>query len=160
MTPHITHNLSVTVYRHAKFECHSLNIVREISIILQVKHVFKFESQLFIRLRKDHIDLSSDYVLSKHGGLCLNIFWNNGTFIIFTIKLWPWMKVEVNIIHTWCILMSEAVTVPGWMMMTLIVSEESLARDTRSRTHARTDTHTHTHTHKMSLPTLQTKSFA
>ena len=32
--------------------------------------------------------------------------------------------------------MSETVTVPSLMMMTLIVSEESLARDT--------DTHTHT----------------
>ena len=31
-------------YRHAKFECYSLNIVRDITIILQVKHV-KFEMQ-------------------------------------------------------------------------------------------------------------------
>ena len=42
-------------------------------------------------------------------------------------SVWPWMKVKVNIIHTWCI-MSEAVTVSN-LMMTFIVSEESLARD-------------------------------
>ena len=27
------------VYRHAKFECHSLNTVRDMSITVQVKHV-------------------------------------------------------------------------------------------------------------------------
>ena len=40
------------------------------------------------------------------------------------------MKVKVNIISMGCILMSEAVTVPSLTMMTLTVSEESLARDT------------------------------
>ena len=39
--------------------------------------------------------------------------------------------------------MSEAVTVPSLMMMTSIVSKESLARDRH------TDTHTHTHRHKV-----------
>ena len=49
--------------------------------------------------------------------------------------------------------MFEAVTVPSLMMMTSIVSEESLARDrrmharTHTHTHTHTDTHTHTHTH-------------
>ena len=42
--------------------------------------------------------------------------------------------------------MSEAVTVPSLMMMTAIVSEESLARDTHTRTLAHTHTHTHSHT--------------
>ena len=71
------------------------------------------------------------------------------------------MKVKFNIINTWCIPMSEAVHVLSSMMMTVIVSEESLARGThtyiththththtraRARTHARTHTHTHTHT--------------
>ena len=37
------------------------------------------------------------------------------------------MTVKVNIINIWCILMSVAVTVPNLMMMTLTVSEESLA---------------------------------
>ena len=49
------------------------------------------------------------------------------------------MKVKVNIINMRCILMSEAVTMPSLMMMT--VSEESLARDT----------HTHTHTHRLEV---------
>ena len=44
------------------------------------------------------------------------------------------MKVKVNIIITSCILMSEAVTVPSLMMMTSIISEESLARDTHTQT--------------------------
>ena len=59
------------------------------------------------------------------------------------------MKVNVNTINTWCILMSEAVSMPSLMMMTLIVSEELLARDARTHAacaYARTHTHTHTHT--------------
>ena len=38
------------------------------------------------------------------------------------------MKVKVNIISTLCILTSDEATVPSLMMMTLIVSHESLAR--------------------------------
>ena len=41
--------------------------------------------------------------------------------------------------------MSEAVTVPSLMMVTSIVSEESLL--TQARTHAHMHAHTHTHTH-------------
>ena len=37
---------------------------------------------------------------------------------------------KVNTISTRCIIISEAVTVPSLMMRTLIVSEESLTRDT------------------------------
>ena len=51
------------------------------------------------------------------------------------------MKIKVNIINTWCILMSEAVTEPTLMTMTLIVSEELYARDR----HAHRQTHKHTH---------------
>ena len=39
--------------------------------------------------------------------------------------------------------MSEAVAVPNLMMMTLIVSEESLARDRHTDTQTATDTDTH-----------------
>ena len=39
--------------------------------------------------------------------------------------------------------MSEAVTVPNWMMMTLIVSEESLARDIHTCARTRVCTHAH-----------------
>ena len=52
------------------------------------------------------------------------------------------MKVKVNIMTTSCILLSEAVTVPGLVMMTATVSEESLAIDR----HTDRDRQTHTHT--------------
>ena len=44
------------------------------------------------------------------------------------------MKVKVNIINMSCISMSEAVNVPSLIMMTSIVSKESLARDTHTQT--------------------------
>ena len=44
------------------------------------------------------------------------------------------MKVKVNIVNTRCIGMCEAVTMPSLMMITSIVSEESLARDTHTAT--------------------------
>ena len=44
------------------------------------------------------------------------------------------MKVQVNIINMRCIPMSEAVIVPNLTMMTLVVSEESLARDRHTDT--------------------------
>ena len=50
---------------------------------------------------------------------------------------------------------SEAVTMPRLTMITSIVSEESLVRDTD--THANTDTHTHRDTHTHTYYTLQTK---
>ena len=58
------------------------------------------------------------------------------------------MKVKVNIINTGCIPMFEAVTVSSLMMMTLIVSEELLARDreTNRQTERQRDTPPHTHT--------------
>ena len=46
-------------------------------------------------------------------------------------------KVKANIINTWCMTMSEAVTMRSLMMMTSIVSEESPARD--PHTHRQTD---------------------
>ena len=67
------------------------------------------------------------------------------------------MKVTINIINTLCIHISEAVTVPSLMMLTSIVSEESLARGTHTHTHTHnthtlTHTHTHTHTHNTRIP--------
>ena len=62
--------------------------------------------------------------------------------------------MKVSILNTWCILMSEAVTVPSLTVMTS-VSEESLARGTRhARAHAHTHTYTHTHTHTCVSPVL------
>ena len=56
------------------------------------------------------------------------------------------MMVKVNIINTQCINMSAAVTVLRLMMMTSIVSDQSLARDT----------HTHTHTHTLGVVNVKT----
>ena len=43
------------------------------------------------------------------------------------------MMVKVTIINSRCVHMPEAVSVPSLMIMTLIVSEESLAGDTQTR---------------------------
>ena len=59
------------------------------------------------------------------------------------------MMIKVNIINTRCILVSEAVIVQSLMIMTLIVSEESLARNTDTHTHTHTRIHTHSHSHTM-----------
>ena len=61
--------------------------------------------------------------------------------------------MKVNIINTFNIPMSEAVTVPTLMKMTLIVSEESLV------TNRQTDKHTHTHTHTRSIGVVYLKLF-
>ena len=47
------------------------------------------------------------------------------------------MKVKVNIINPWSILMSDAVTMPSLTMVTSTVSEESLAKDTHTQTQSR-----------------------
>ena len=57
------------------------------------------------------------------------------------------MKVKFSIIKTCCITMHEAVTVPNVMMMSSIVSEESLAKHTNTHTHTHSLTHSHTHNH-------------
>ena len=44
------------------------------------------------------------------------------------------MEVKVNIICTWRMPMSEAVTVPSLTMMAATVSKDSLARDTHTQT--------------------------
>ena len=49
------------------------------------------------------------------------------------------MKDKVNINNTRCILMSEAITVPSLMLMTVVVSEESLAGDRHTHTLTQTD---------------------
>ena len=56
--------------------------------------------------------------------------------------------------------MSEAVTVANLMIMTLIVSEDSLARDrlTDTRTHAHRHTHTHTHTRTHTHTDIHTRT--
>ena len=44
------------------------------------------------------------------------------------------MKIKINIINKRCVAMSEAVTIPRFMMMTSTVSKESFARDTDRQT--------------------------
>ena len=43
------------------------------------------------------------------------------------------MKVKVNIINTWCILVTEAVTMPSLTILASTLSEESLTRDTHTQ---------------------------
>ena len=122
-----------------------LNAIAEILsdiFLVWVKTLVKFETQLWpwlevkvIGLTKYFIDLSSDYLHGRFDGHCLKSFRNTRTFSIRYV--WPWMKVKVNIINTSHILISEAVTVPRLMIMTWIVSEESLARDRHTHTEGR-----------------------
>ena len=44
------------------------------------------------------------------------------------------MKIKVNVINTWSIIVTEEVTVPN-LMMTSAVSEELLVRDTQTHTY-------------------------
>ena len=78
----------------------------------------------------------------------MGIAWTASEIIEHLLFLWSvwWMKVKVNIINVWCMLMSEAVTMPI-LTMTLILSEESLARDTHTHIHAHALTHSHVHMH-------------
>ena len=55
------------------------------------------------------------------------------------------MKVQVNIINTRCITMSDAVAMPA--LMTSILSEESLARGTQTDRERHTPTQTVIRTH-------------
>ena len=98
-----------------------------------------------VRLRKDYINLSLDYLHSKLDGDCLNSFWNNRTFIIFIIMIYVTLNEGQGQYNMWCILVSAAITMPRLTMTSSIASEESLARDIH------TDTQTHTHTGSSTL---------
>ena len=92
------------------------------------------------------------YLHSKLDEHWLKRFWNTRTFIISWLRtVWLWKKIKVNIISTWCIPLSETVTVPSFMTMASTVSEESLANDrhsyTDTATQTQTQTHARTHTH-------------
>ena len=69
------------IYLHAKFECHSLNILQDITIKVQIKAFVNFEKQWLLRvkvkvigLRANYIDLYSNYLHSKHDGHFLKTF--------------------------------------------------------------------------------------
>ena len=68
------------VYRHAKFECHSLNIVRDVATTAQVKHLSSWRLSCDLEWRsrpsdwqKIKIDLSSDYLHSKLFGIAWTV---------------------------------------------------------------------------------------
>ena len=50
------------IYRHAKFECHSLNTVREMAIIVQVKHLSSLGRSCGPSLKSEVIGLRKDYI--------------------------------------------------------------------------------------------------
>ena len=54
-------------------------------------------------------------------------------------------------IATWCIVMTEAVTLPNLIAFALLVSEIWLAKDTHTHRHTQTHRHTHTRTHTHNL---------
>ena len=65
-------------------------------------------------------------------------------------SVWPWMQVKVNIINTWCILVTEAVTVSNMIAISLkkdIQTDRQTDRQTDTQTHTHTHAHWHTHTH-------------
>ena len=60
--------------------------------------------------------------------------------------MWPWMKVKVNyIINTWCILITESVTVSNVIAIASLVSDIWLA----------TEIQPHTHTQRLGLSMLK-----
>ena len=131
---HICH---AKVYHHAKFECHRLNIVRDITINhITSKTFVKLETQSWPWMkvnvtgpRKEYIDLESDYLHNKLKCTAWTVSEIIKHLFSRSRPVWPWKKVKVHIINTWCILMSEAVSVTSLMIMTSTVSEESLQGD-------------------------------
>ena len=128
------HNVCHTlVYSYAKFECSSLNIIRDITIKLQVKqlHLVKFEMRR--SCDSEWRSMSTDWqrfywrlvdnLHSKSDGHW-TVSEKNRTCIIFRIKIF----VNLNEgqgekkWYTWRILISGAATVPSVMMMTSIMS--------------------------------------
>ena len=64
-----------SVYRHAKRECHGANTVRDMAIIAQVTDLSRLRRSCDHEwrarasdMRKDYVDLYSDYILNKVDG--------------------------------------------------------------------------------------------
>ena len=64
------------------------------------------------------------------------------------------MKVMANIINTWCISETDAVTVSNWIAIALLVSEIWLATD--RQTDRQTDRHTDRQTNYLASSMLRT----
>ena len=140
----------------------SLNVTaRILSEILQIKKVVMFETH-FLTLNQVMVIRLAMVILTFSPTIftvnLMGIAWTVSK-IIKLLFSWlrsvrPWMKAKVYIINTWCMLVSEAVTVLSLMMMTSIVSKEH----THVRMHARTDIlGSSTLTFAKSLATLQTR---
>ena len=112
---------------NAKFECHSLNTVRDMAIIVQVKHLSSLRCSCDLEWRARSSDGKKIIQTFRQTlSLTANVMEIAWSWIVPEIikhvlfSRWrsvrPWMKVNVKIlINTWCILMSEAVTMPSLM---------------------------------------------
>ena len=128
------------------FECHSLNTARDIVIIVQVTNLWSLRRSCELEWRARSSDWEksiSNFSRTTLTANLIGIAWTVSE-LFKHLLFWrlrsvrPWLKVKVNILV--------AVTaVPSFMMITIIVSEESLWRGhthTHTRTHARTYAHT------------------
>ena len=107
------------------------------AIIIQVKHLSSLRTICDLEWRTRSSDWEKiiwAFSRTVFTAMVMGIAWTVSEIIEHLLfswlrPLWPWIQVKVNIINTWCILMSAVVTVPSLRMMTFIVSEESLAGD-------------------------------
>ena len=81
-----------SVYRHAKIECCSLNIVRDITIKLQMNNLLSLRCSCDLEQRLRSSDWQrplAGLLSSQQTGwaLLVNSFWNVGTMMVFTIKI-------------------------------------------------------------------------
>ena len=80
------------VWRHTRLECHSLDAVRDMVIIVRVKHSSSLRRNCDLEWRANYaIGLITYYFVglylhSKRDGDCMSSFWYTRTVIIFTIK--------------------------------------------------------------------------
>ena len=87
------------VYCHAKFECNSLNIVRDIASC----EVVKFEMHLWPWIKVKVITLAMVISTFTHTASLMGIAWILSKIIKHFLfswfwSVWPWIKVTVNII--------------------------------------------------------------
>ena len=156
-------------YRHTTFEWYSLNCVRDMAVMVQVKHVSSLRRNCDLEWRARSSD--SNRLCRPLLGLSS---WMISEIIEHLLFSWlrcvlPWMKVKVNIVNTWCIthvwgihraqfddddLNSFRGTACVTLMWTSRLTERPIiylsiqhATDRQTHTHTNTNTNTHTHTY-------------